>query len=180
MRDRTLRTLLFGAVAVGTIAGAGAIAQAPSHIEIVYAQIAEVGLTDPTRIVGRPVTIRIELAASPVCDMTSTGLAYGILVDADKNVRTGFRHDATGGLGIDARISATCDPTTGTFTSAVGDVTASTQPDGTGVVEIMTTADNLPSVDFNWVAYAAEGGQFFRLPGGEDHATWAVFEVTLR
>lgn len=152
-------------------------AAVPPYLDIRVASLSEVPPFDAGDIGGRTVLIQIEMQAPPPCDAGTPGLAYGLLIDADRDAATGVPFAP---LGIDARITAECDPASGAFVSALGAVTLTTDP-GTGVtlLEILTTVNLLPSVDFHWLAYAQDGTILARLPDAPDFAGWAPLEIAL-
>lgn len=160
----------------------------PAHLDILSATIEELPLIDSEDVAGRQVILRIEVAGPPPsCQAQAEFLAYGFLIDADKNRQTGVSPRAFHPLGVDARITAECDPTLGTFVNPIAMVDITTD-DTTNVttIEIPLTVDLLPSVDFHWIAFAMQGSRLIRLPGQllsddgrPDHAAWATFEITL-
>jgi len=157
-----------------------ATAQVAAHLDIRSASIAEVSDYDPILILEREVAIRIEVVKAPNCTAARGSLAYGILVDSDKSLKTRARGKELKGLGVDSRIIAMCDPATRTFLSPVGTVAVTEGEEGTSFIEILTTVAMLPSVDFRWIAYAAEDGEFVRLPDKKDHLTWTISELAVR
>ena len=52
---------------------------------------------------------------------------------------------------------------------------------GTGetTVRVDTTVDQLPSVDFLWVAYAFDNAEMGRLPEPGEYGHWATIEILL-
>jgi hypothetical protein len=151
----------------------------PPELDILAANIAEVPPIDPSYAPARQIVFTIEVAGAPVC-LASTRLAwYGFMIDADKSHATGVTTPAFESLGVDAQIVARCDPASGTFTSAAGTVTVSPGLNGTGLVQISTTAALLPSVDFLWVAFAENGTEFTRLPHEPDVQSWTTTERSL-
>jgi hypothetical protein len=124
--------------------------------------------------------LRITLASTPVCTAATGFLVYGFLIDADRDASTGLTGAPFADLGADARVSARCDPATGAFSSGVGPVTVTTDPaSGDGILEIVTTVGNLPSISFDWIAFAQEGSRFVRLPEEPRHGTWAILELKI-
>ncbi len=147
----------------------------PAHLDILLATIEEQPPVDPSNVAARNVVLRMRLAG-PVPSPCGPGFqAYGFLIDSDQNVTTGRPGPAFADLGVDARISASCNPVTGKFVSPLGPVTVNTA--GT-VLEIQTTVGILPSVDFDWIAFAQDGTRFTRLPD-PGHARWTTFERVL-
>lgn len=154
---------------------------APAYLTILSAEIAEVPPLDWGRVSGRQVTLRIRLAGPPDCGPSASSLAYGFLIDADKDSSTGAKDPALADLGVDARVAAQCDQSTRTFVSTLGRVVMSTDAiTREATIEIVTTADRLPSVDFHWIAYATEAGVVLRLPEAPAHGAWATIERTIR
>jgi hypothetical protein len=154
--------------------------RARPYLDIVAASVEEVPPIEWGRIAGRQVRLRIQAAGTPTCTSATASLEYGFLVDSDKSAVTGATNDAFADLGVDARVAARCDPRQGTFVSPIGTVTVSA-PNAAGVttIDLLTTAGRLPSVDFLWVAYAAEGGVLTRLPQAPGHNAWNTIERAL-
>lgn len=165
------------AASLGLPLSSGAGAQpVPPHLEIRSAVIEELPPSDPADVASRSVALRIGLAGLPPCNAT-TSPTYGFLIDADKDGNTG---SSLAGLGVDARVSAECDPATGEFVSPDRTVSVTTDPaSGTATVDIRTTVGLFPSVDFWWVAYAQQGTRLFRLPEDPGHGGWATGEISL-
>lgn len=159
--------------------GARAQQPVPAHLAILSANIIEQS-ADPTKVSERQLVLRLEVAAAPRCTSATAFLAYGLLIDADKDAATGLTGPAFEGLGVDARLSAQCDPVAGRLLSPLGPVNVTTDQ-ATGVVriEIRTTVDQLPSIDFLWVAFAQEGSTFSRLPKEPEVGAWTTFERSL-
>ena len=151
----------------------------PKHLRILSAQVESVGEIRVGRIKGRQAAVRIEVEEEPKCTAETLSLAYGILIDADRDTATGVHEKkALGNLGVDARVSAECDPARGEFSSRIGSVTVEETEQGTALIEILTTVDQLPSVDFDWIGYATEDGRLTRLPAGKrERGSWAIFEI---
>lgn len=63
----------------------------PPHLSILSATIEELPPIDPTNVASRKVRLRLELSGTPTCTSTSSFLAYGFLIDADKNTATGVQ-----------------------------------------------------------------------------------------
>jgi hypothetical protein len=149
----------------------------PPHLLILFANIAELPPIDSQDVANRQVVLRIQLAQTPSCTSRTN---YGFLIDADKSAATGATDPAFSNLGIDARISARCDPRTGSFVSSVGPVTITVDAvTGTALLEILTTVSRLPSVDFQWIAFAQEDTLFTRLPEDPNEpGAWATLEIT--
>ena len=154
----------------------GASAQPPAHLDIRSAVIVELPPIDSSDVANRRVVLRIEVTGSPTCGAGVGFLAYGFLIDADKNASTGLRGAALENLGVDAEVSARCDPATGHFHSPVGTVVLGHGSAGT-LIEIATTVQFLPSIDFRWIAFAQESSRFFRLPREPGHGAWFIHEL---
>jgi hypothetical protein len=148
----------------------------PAYLDVLVANVQELPPIDATNVSNREVLLRIQLAEPPGCRIAAN---YGFLIDADKNPATGTTDAAFLNLGIDARISARCDPRTGSFVSSVGSATVTVNPaDGTALLEILTTVSQLPSVDFQWIAFAQENTFFTRVPDDpDDPGAWSTLEI---
>ncbi len=175
---RRLRIALLGVLLATPVYGT---APRTGHLDIISAQLVETGKFKWGKVVGRGVDIRIEVAEAPDCSGPVTNLAYGILIDSDKDQTTGFRKPNRLGkyLGVDAEVTALCIPSGGGFFSLFGPVTISTTSDGTTIIQISTTVDILPSVDFHYVAFATDSGRFVRAPNKKKLGAWAIFEIRL-
>lgn len=128
------------------------------------------------QVAGRTVRLSIELEVLPACADANAELEYGFLFDVDADQTTGTTDEAFGDLGVDARISVTCDPAAGGFVSTLGNVTIEPLGDG-GVVHIDTTVDQLPGVDLRYIAYARDGERFVRIPEAPYSGKWATYEI---
>lgn len=157
------------------LAQAGAWAQVAPHLDILSCGIEELPPIDRENVPGRVVVLRLEINGTPVCGPTTGHLAYGFLIDADSNLGTGHPLPPFDPLGVEARITAICDPASGTFTSRVGVVSVIPGP-GSTTIEIRTTVQNLPSLVFRWVAFAQEDMILSRLPQAPDYGHWLVHE----
>lgn len=158
----------------------------PPYLDIRSAGVADQPPGDPQNVSGRPVFISITVGAAPGCAATPPGntLDYGLLIDADRSTNTqapGLPHPSFNDLGVDTRISATCNTGTDLFEGSIpgSTVTVTTNVDGTATIKISTTVGQLPSIDFNWVAYAQEQTAFVRLPSKPGHGSWRVHELAL-
>ena len=147
--------------------------QPPAHLDILSATIEELPPINFGNAANRQVVLRIELSGIPNC--TSSSPIYGFLIDADKSNTTGT---IISGLGIDARVSAECEPTTGIFVSPIGSVMVSTDANKS-TIEITTLVKSLPSLDFQWIAFAYEEMLFIQLPDEPNYGAWAVHEKAL-
>lgn len=148
---------------------------APAHLTIVSASINELPPITWRDVGGRKVRLRLQLAGPPPCTAGRV-LSYGFLIDADLNPKTGQSGDERADLGIDARITMQCDPATGRFRSPVGPVTQMRDVAGRTILDVMTVVRRLPAVDFQWIAYAADGDAWTRLPESPGHGSWAIQE----
>jgi hypothetical protein len=167
MRYRVvLAVVLSGAAAVV----AAAQAPTPPQFQIVSSLIQELRPLDKN-LSRRRVLLHVRLAASPVC---TTNQEYGFLIDADKDANTGVTDDALEKLGIDARVVMRCDRATGQFTSPTGRVTQNGAR-----LELLTTVDRLPSVDFFWAPYAMKDGVVSLVGDQRRYGRWAIFERSL-
>jgi len=152
----------------------------PAHLDVGIARIVEGARLDARSAAKREVTLSLELGVRPACNRDQPDLVYGFLIDADKDAQTGATDPAFARLGIDARISAECDPATGRFTSRGGSVALDTDPaSGATVLTIRTTVEDLPSVDFYWIAFAHDDPTFVRVPDAPGFAAWAIAERAL-
>jgi len=129
---------------------------------------------------SREVILQMELAGEPTCTTATSWLGYCFLIDSDKNGTTGTIHTAYGSLGIDARICVEYDVSTCAFTSTLGTATVTTDPEtGVATLEITTTVDQLPSIDFYWIAAAQQDSAFVRLPAVDDYGAWTTLERSM-
>lgn len=162
---------LFGLFA---LSGA-AQAQVPAHLDIQSSTIREIPPIDPENVPGRGVALTLTLGAAPACNATTGFLAYGFLIDADSDSATGLPGPAFDDLGVDARVTAVCDPASGLFVSPIGTVTVVAGP-GAATLEIRTTVERLPSLAFLWIAFGQEGPLFSRLPAAPEHMFFTTHE----
>ncbi len=190
MRRRRLLLLVAPAALAATLAlwlsfsfgdhDVSAQPQVPVHLDILSAGVEEVPPIDPENVPGRGVALRIELAGAPTCDASTGFLAYGFLVDSDADPATGTTDVAFEPLGVDARLSAECDPATGEFVSPLGVVAVTTDAaSGSTTIEILTTVGLLPAIKFNWIAFAHENTSFTRLPKEPSYGAWGTHEISL-
>ena len=180
--------LVVGAIGIFFVLGmqcipiddSGVGAEVPAHLDILSATIEEVPPLDPKDVLNRAIVLRLEVAGVSRCGGGVQPLVYGFLIDTDKDTASGVADEFTDPLGVDARISAECDPDTSRFVSPLGPVTVAIDS-GTGIttVEIRTTVGLLPSVDFSWIAYAEEGTLLTRLPVQGSNGAWATIEVLM-
>jgi len=150
-------------------------AQVLPHLDIASATIQELPPIDRDNVPGRAVALRLVLNGVPVCNAATGFLAYGFLIDADSNPSTGLSDVAFDDLGVDARVTATCDPTAGVFVSPIGIVAFIPGP-GISTIEIRTTVERLPTLGFRWIAFAQDNLAFTRLPQAPGHAHWTTHE----
>lgn len=169
------RTCLLLALPGVIAAGGSAQAQVPPHLDILSATIEELPPIDPANVPGRGVVLRLEVSGTPVCGPGTGYLAYGIVIDTDSDPATGVSLPAFEGLGVEARVTATCDPVAGAFFSSVGSVSVLPGP-GTTLIEIRSTVSLLPALGFRWIASAQEGSTFSRLPQAPDYSFWTTHE----
>lgn len=143
-------------------------------------RVANVVTVDTNRSVGaREVVFSIHLAQIPVCELEADGLTFGFLLDSDRDAGTGQTGGLFDGLGVDARVSARCDGSSGLFESPIGTVSLEPEDDGSADINIRTRVDRLPSTDFYWVAYATDGQRATRLPAAPEVSRWAIIEHLL-
>jgi len=159
----------------------GVVQQAPAHLDILAAGIQEVArdynFHQRDDVPTRQVLLTFTVAGPPTCDATTGFLGYCFLIDKDRDPGTGVTNPVLDDLGIDARMCATCDPASSSFTSPLGPVTVTTDPaTGETTIEILTTAAMLPSVEFDWIAFAEHDSVFCRVPAIPDHESWMIFE----
>ena len=172
-----------GVVAILTALGlftasAAAAGQVPAYLDILSANIVELPPIDSASVPARAVLLSLTLAGAPSCTPSTGYLAYGFLIDADKDAGTGLGPGAFQPLGVDAQAVALCDQGTSTFRSLLGDVTLATDPmTGNTTLAIQSVVAKLPSLDLHWIAYAQEGSQFIRLPAAPGHSAWATHEI---
>jgi len=170
--SRGLLCLLMCWIGVG---GGVVLAQVPPHLDIASATVEELPPIDRENVPGRTAVVRLVVSGAPVCNAATGFLVYGVLVDADSNPATGVTDPAFDGLGVEARVTATCDPAAGVFVSPIGTVTL-TLGVGIATIEIRTTVEKLPSLDFRWIAFAQENAMFSRLPQAPGFGHWTTTE----
>jgi hypothetical protein len=165
---------------VSAAAPAAVAPQLSSHLEVQSAIVTEMEPIDILTVDGRPVRFELVLADAPSCTVSTTDLRFGFFIDSDKNSATGLTDAALNDLGVDAKVEVKCDSTTQTYISSVGTATVTTNMStNETTVRIDTTVDQLPSVDFHWIAYAFDNAEMGRLPDAGDHGHWAIFEILL-
>jgi hypothetical protein len=147
----------------------------PAYRDILSASIIEEN-PESLPVKDRPVRLTVELAAQPPCTVANTDLSYGFLVDSDQISSTGSTLAVFAPLGVEAMLTARCNPVTQLYSSTLGAVTVTQTVSTTWLLEILTTNDSLPSVDFYWIAFAREGGSFNRLPQPPGFSRWTTFE----
>jgi hypothetical protein len=168
--------LLVGIAWLSSQVTSASTAVIPAYRDIISANIIEENPENPV-VKNRPVRLAVELAAQPPCTGANTDLSYGFLVDKDQNAGTGSSLAVFSPLGVDAILVALCNPTTNLYSSTLGAVTvAQVVSSTTWLLEIHTTADSLPAVDFYWIAFSREGASFNRLPQPPDFSRWTTFE----
>jgi hypothetical protein len=155
--------------------GGAPLAQVPPHLDIASATVQELPPIDRDNVPGRGVALRLAVSAVPVCNAGTGFLAYGFLIDADSNPATGVSMPPFDILGVEARVTAVCDPASGLFVSPIGTVAVIPGP-GAATIEIRTTVDRLPSLGFRWVAFAQDGMVFSRLPQAPEYVFWTTHE----
>jgi len=159
---------------------AAAAPQLSSHLEVKSAIVTEMEPIDILTVEGRPVRFELVLADAPSCTVSTTDLRFGFFIDSDKDSATGLTDAALNDLGVDAKVEVVCDSATQTYLSSVGTATVTTNMiTKETTVRIDTTVDQLPSVDFHWIAYAFDNAEMGRLPDAGDHGHWAIFEILL-
>jgi len=158
--------------------GPGLDAQSvPTHLQFAGVEIVDAP-SPADRIGERPVTVSFLVAGRPSCSAATSGVAYRLLIDADRDARTGARLGVAGEIGADAQLAVTCDAAAGRFVSAVGDVRV-TGAGGRTRIDLVTTARRLPSLRFRWIALAQDGPQVTRLPRSGESVPWSVPEMAL-
>ena len=178
--------LLFG-LAGASLWAIGGASTIPAHLEILSAGVAEILPIETEFPAARRARIDLELRGAPTCNAGTGQLAYGLFIDADRNPDTGLQHPATD-IGIDARSHAVCDPQLGRFTSPLGEVSVSVDPQsGTATLSIDTRLVELPSPSFDWVAFVLEDGDLYTLPERVErrsfravlgHGTFSTLEIS--
>lgn len=157
------------------LVGGAALAQVPPHLDILTATFHELPPIDRQNVPGRSVILSLTVAGTPVCNPMTGFLVYGFLIDADSSQATGVSMPPFDILGVDARVTATCNPLSGLFVSPIGTVTVTTGP-GTTTIDILTTVERLPSLSCNWIAFAQENNLFSRLPQAPEFRHWTTTE----
>ena len=178
------KVLIFSIIGISTIfltlfmleaESADASSHIQPHLSIISADIVELEY-NPDDVKNRPVEFYLIVQGSPQCSPKTGILNYGFLIDSDKNNQTGISYQALNDLGVDAHISLSCDPSTGLFTSPLGQVTIEDTTNGETKISILTEVGLLPSIDFNWIAYAQEDSLFIRVPENGTHGYWSIIE----
>ncbi len=176
MLTTRLRVLVLG-MCVG-FSALGTSAQVPSRLDILSATIEEQPPIDSGTVPNRVVLLRIELAGSVPSPCGPAFQEYGFLIDRDRDPTTGITDPAFEDLGVDAKVAATCNIVSGVFEGPSGSTVTITGPT-LNVIEIRTTVQRLPSLEFSWVAFAQEESLFTRLPESPSHGGWATHEISL-
>ena len=126
-------------------------------------------------VATRKVRLRLEVSAQPRCSAGAMNYEYGFLIDADRRRDTGVIPAALDSLGIDARVAIRCDQANARFVSSVGQVSVATD-DNVPRLQVVTTVDHLPSVDFHWTPYISAGTELTLLRSLPRVSRWAIFE----
>jgi hypothetical protein len=206
----SLTSVLLAVFAFGAIYPV--LSSSSERMRILSATIEELLPYDSENVGKRDVVFRLDVLQKGHNGVQNHAISYGFFIDADRNSATGETGRRLGShnsprnfypLGVDARVSAEYDAD-GNLFSPLGPVVATNIPaGGTSIppgwqvvrVEIYSTIDLLPSVNFHWIAYVLEGQQFIRLPasphsqqrisiddditiGPSGAASWATFEIT--
>lgn len=170
----------FGLVALAATANPHpATPDTTGALALIAAGIEEVGV-EIGRVPDRAVRLWIEVDELPACPSAGQDVRYGFLIDADRERATGLAPPALD-IGVDARITAVCR--NGEWRSPVGEVDVARAAAGPDRIEIRTTVDRLPSIEFLWIAYARMGNRVVGLPaprpagdGQPGHSAWAILE----
>ncbi len=171
-----LRRRLFSAIALALAPAAASAQSVPPHLDILSATVREVPPLNPASVGPRVVIVAVTVAGAPPCSPSSPFGSYGVFVDADLDPATGLADPIFAPLGVDARLTAACDPASGLFTSPAGPVTLTAGPGGSTVVSIRSTASKVPSIDFRWIAFARDDDDLTRLPASPEAGRWAIIE----
>jgi len=165
----TLVALLMSGAAVHLVA------QRSVALQPIVAASIENLLPQGENVGRRQVRFHIDTAAPPVCGPAPASVEYGFLIDKDSNRATGIVDPEFDELGIDARLLIRCDVANGRFISSFGQVTTRSDRNRPGL-EVTATVGQLPSVDFLWIPYAADGDQIELFEGRTRYARWAILE----
>jgi hypothetical protein len=154
----------------------------PAHLNLLLAEIREQGDVRWGEPSSREVVFRVVVAGRPPCDARNADLEYTFLIDSDRSTATGMRVEPFGKLGLDARVSMTCDPARGAFTSRMGTVTVEPARERPGAfrVQLVTSVEKLPSLEFYWIAVARDGEALAKLPDTNDYGVWGILELALK
>jgi len=166
---RCIPLLLLPFAAIATHAAA----QLPPPRPLVVAATIVEAMPLSQDIAKRRVLLRLRLSSSPSCTAGASD-EFGFLIDADKQTETGVRHPAAETLGFDARVTLRCDAATRRYVSPLGSVTQKAD-----TLELATTAERLPSLDFLWAPYAAVGNEVALSAARPNYSHWAVFERSM-
>ena len=134
-----------------------------------------------TGITARPITIRFVVAGEPSCASERRPM-YALLTDAFPWRRTHVSLPEFPELRFQKAIAIRCDATGRLAANIDGSVVVERllQPAGGVAIVLRTTLDQLPAVEFRWIAVASNGTDYTRAPAAGRHARWAIYERTLR
>ena len=134
-----------------------------------------------TGITARPITIRFVVAGEPSC-ASERRPTYALLTDAFPWRRTHVSLPEFPELRFQRAIAIRCDATGRLAANVAGLVVVERLPQPAGGVAIVlrTTLDQLPAVEFRWIAVASNGTDYTRAPKAGKYARWTIYERTLR
>lgn len=132
-----------------------------------------------TAVAARPITIRFLVAGQPSC-ASQLHPTYALLIDAFPWRTTHVSVPAFPELRFQSAIVIRCDAAGRLSTNVAGSVIVEPQPAGGASITLRTTLDQLPAVEFRWVAVASNGTDYTRAPAAGKYARWAIYERTLR
>jgi hypothetical protein len=160
--------------------GRQAVTAAPAYLQMLEARITEGPPFERAAMAKRRVTFRIVTAGRPPCSPDRAGIEYVFLLDAAPWHRKGVIVQVAPELRVHAKVAMRCDPMSGRFIASVapGEVTISPAPDIAGgtAIEAATTLQELPSVQFRWVALGTEGSDYVRAPEPGRSGIWRIHE----
>ena len=133
------------------------------------------------RVGDRGVTIRFVVAARPTCEV-SAGLRPSYLILADSFPWRNDHVDVPGfpELKFQSAITIRCEGAEPTLRSNVrGTIAVETAASaGAYAINLRTTVNQLPSLEFRWVAVATAGDSYTRAPSSGKYVRWVIHERT--
>ena len=181
----TFRALSFTATIVAVSVAPAITTAQPTIDPALSIDRVEIEQHPPFRSAGvasRPITIRFHIGAEPSCAATRPKPTYALLTDAFPWRRAHVSVPGFPELRFQSAIVIRCDTEGRLAANIAGSVAIerAPQPAGGAAVTLRTTLDQLPAVEFRWVAVASNGAEYTRAPAAGKYARWAIHERTLR